>query len=95
MPPGTMVVNGKNVALINVEGLILYTDFLAVLKELAAITTIAGARVLLRDDPRMLGSALNEFGKIARLSTTAVGARSSQIGNHVSVGIILASFGFF
>lgn len=90
----SLEVGGTLLVLINVEGLILYSDATQSLEELVAITTIAAARQFLRS-PRALVGVVNEGARIGRLATMATGARSYQLGNQLGLATILATLGGF
>jgi hypothetical protein len=93
-PPKVIEALGQPIALINVEGLILYSDAAELTEELAGITSIAAARYFLRN-PRLLASALNEFAQIGRVVSVGTGARSYQLGNQIGIAGLLATLGGF
>jgi hypothetical protein len=84
----------KVVVLVNVEGLILYSDERAALEELVAVTSVAAARAFLRS-PRALASAIGEFGRVARLVNLSISARSYQVGQQVGAASLVAAMGGF
>jgi hypothetical protein len=86
-PSQPLVVGGTPVVVINAEGILFYTDQVQLLKEAAALVTVAAvAKILIT-----LGGKVSEAGRIRALAQTAVQAYQAIIADvQASVGAATA-----
>jgi RHS repeat-associated protein len=93
-PPngGLVKVGSADVLVFNVAGVLFYTDALELATELVTIVAVSDAFQLLRS-ARLLGSAVFEGARIARLAATATGASQSRVNAALPPAFLLATHG--
>jgi hypothetical protein len=93
-PSGPVPIStGKVVLVVNIEGVLFYTDVLELEAELAAVTAITALYALLRS-AKAAKSAYNEIAYIYRLIAVGNTAEGARLEGELSMGFSLAAFGF-